>query len=357
MIGEMKILENGNLRIITEEHGTTTLTRWKIQPLGLSELEKFHSQCSVDIIFTDLSVLEDGKITQIKVKANIPNDLKGYCLVKGGWLPPGFGMLRSTVISDRNFVTKLVTAFHNNKPKIKTLEGWFDDLSSFGFTIDILQYAMEGNKKDFPTFDEVCSQVSEAVDKIKHSIPSVFIEEYTGTTIQDYAWKLLEYLKPTITKRKAFLTDAAPSIKTSRDTTTIKERWNSIISAARTHSLPTSDISVILALLTVSGPQKNSPGLGVFKIAHPYPQELAYNACFDISLLELFINFQRIFPEKNYVIATADVAFARLGAILNDLTHESSDGEKTKLSTSIPPELLANGNIELYEEFKILTSR
>lgn len=357
MAGDMGILENGNLRIVTEEHGAITLTRWEIQPLGLSELESFHSQNAVELTFTNLSVLEDGRITQVKVVSHIPNDLKGYCLVKGGWLPPGFGLHKSSVIADRNFITKLVTTFHNDKPKIEGLEGWFDDLSDFGLSINILQYAMEANKQKFPTYEEVCSQVSEAVIKLGHACPSVFIERYEGTTIQDYAWKLLEGLRPRIMKRMAFLTDAAPSIKSSQDEVVIKARWRSIISSAQAQSLAVNDITVILALLSVSGPQKNSPGLGVFKITHPYPQHLSYNACFDISILELFLNFQRIYPKLNYVIATADLALARLGATLNGLSHNASDGKQSNFSTSIPPELMANGNIELYEEFKRLTSQ
>lgn len=42
-IGEMGVLENGNLRINSSDHGPVTLTRWTIQPLSLDDLNRYRN--------------------------------------------------------------------------------------------------------------------------------------------------------------------------------------------------------------------------------------------------------------------------------------------------------------------------
>lgn len=352
--GDMKLLANGNLQLNTPEHGTLTLTRWRINPLNLRDLNNFNSNEPVSITFSDLNALEDGKITEVTASVRIPNLLGTYCLVKGGWLPPGLGMLNTTAFADRNFISKLSSFFQNNKPKSATLDGWFDDLRNFDLQLEIVPYAIEANKKRFPTREEVNDQIAEARRKLHSAAPDVPIARYPETH-EDYAWKLLTHLKPFIQKRMDFFTEAAPLIKVSSNTPTILDRWTSIAAIARKFELGT-DISLFLALISVSAPQKDSPGLGILKISHPYPAETAYNACLDISLMEICVNLQKIDSIRKYSIITSDVALARLGALLSNLAHRYSDGTNATFTATIPIELIGNDDLTLHRVFLELTS-
>lgn len=350
---EMNILKNGNLRIASVEHGILTLTRWKIRPLNLIDLKDFREKKSIEITFTDLSVFEDGKITTITVSAQLPDILKAYCIVPGGWLPIGFGMLKTIVLADRNFINKISSNFENNTPKKEELNGWFDDLRHFNFKIDIIPYAMESNTKQFPTKEELCDQITEAKGKLFRAAPGVPIVEYQGITIEDYAWKQLNHLKPIISKRMSFLTEAAIFIKPSSSTEKILERWESISNIAREHEL-NKDIIFLLALISVSSPQKNSTGLGIIKVSQPYPPNQAYNACLDISQIERLINCWKLDKSNQYTIITSDVALAQLGALLNELSHKSSDGVQAEFATNIPQELIGNNDPVLHTVLKKL---
>lgn len=352
-LNEMSILKNGNLRIASVEHGILTLTRWKVRPLNLIDLKDFREKKSIEITFTDLSVLEDGTITKITVSAQLPNILKAYCIVPGGWLPIGFGMLKTIVFADRNFIKEISSTFKNNTPQKEELNGWFDDLRHFKFKIDIIPYAMESNTQQFPTKEEMSDQITEAKGKLLRAAPGVPITEYQGITIEDYAWKQLNHLKPIITKRMSFLTEAANFIKPSSSTETILERWESISKIARKHELNT-DIILLLALISVSSPQKDSPGLGIIKISQPYLPKHAYNACLDISQIERLINYWKRDKSNQYTIITSDVALAQLGALLNELEDKSSNGVQAKYLTKIPQELIGNNDPVLHTALKKL---
>lgn len=352
-LGEMVVLSNGNLQIKTSEHGKLTLIHWKIQPLSLTDLQDFKNDSKVNIRLTDLKVLEDPKISEISVSTTTPDVLGSYCLVQGGWLPPGFGMLNSTAFADRNFITKLVSNFLGDKAKNAEVSEWFDDLKNFNLKIDIVPYAMEGNKKKFPSKDEVEAQIEEAKKKLRVAAPGIPVVKYP-VALKDYAWSLVDHIKPSIQNRMNFLTKAAPFIKVSSNKETILERWRAIAAIAKNHDLST-DVIHFLALISVSAPQRNSPGLGILKINHPYPAETAYNACFDISLMEIFLNLQKMNPPGRYTIITSDLGLARFGGLLNELNHTSSDGVKSKFSARIPQELIGCDS-DLHKEFQRLTS-
>jgi hypothetical protein len=352
-IGEIIFLPNGHLELTTSEHGKLTLSEWKITPLKLESLQDYKENGKVHITLTDLTVLEDPEITEITVTNIIPDVLGAYCLVQGGWVPPGFGMINSTVFADRNFISKLTSNFEGDKAKNTDLAKWFSDLKNFNFQIDIIPFAVEGNKKRFPSKNEVVAQIKEARDKLQVAAPGIEITKYR-IPLQDYAWKLVTGLEPYIQKRMDFLTQAAPLIKPSSKKEIILKRWQSIADIAKDHGLST-DIIHFVALISISAPQKNSPGLDILKINHPYPQEKAYNACCDISQMELLINLQRMNPSGKYAIITSDLGLVRFGGLLNDLTHKTSDDDNLTLSAKIQPDLIGS-DPELHKAFRKLIS-
>ncbi|AXM95742.1 hypothetical protein ACU5P1_17725 [Pseudomonas plecoglossicida] len=353
-IGEMGVLENGNLRISSSDHGPVTLTRWTIQPLSLDDLNSFRKNQSIEIRFTDLSVLEDASITEIKVTIQIPDLLESYCLVKGGWLPPGFGMLKRFVFADRNFISRIGNYFENNLAKKEALAGWFDDLRHFNMSIDLLPYAMEANMQQFPSKEEIKSQVQEAREKLKLAAPGVPITQY-HEPVEDYAWRLLDHMRPSIEKRMAFLIDVAPHVKPCFATDKVLERWKNIATIAEKYDLKT-DVVTLLALIGVSAPKKDSPGIGVLKITAPYLEKSAYNACLDIAIMEVFLNLQKKDPAGRYAIITKDAPLARFGGILSSLMYGKSENGILNITTSIPDDLIENKDPVLRAEFKRLLS-
>lgn len=353
-IGEMGVLENGNLRINSSDHGTVTLTRWTIQPLSLDDLNNFRNNQSIEIRLTELSVLEDASITEVTVTTQIPDLLQSYCLVRGGWLPPGFGMLNRFIFADRNFISRVGNYFENNVAKKESLAGWFDDLRHFNLSIDLLPYAMEANRKQFPTKEEIASQAKEAREKLKVAAPGVRITQYPEP-VEDYAWRLLDSMRPSIENRMAFLIEVAPHVKSCFATDKVIERWNRIAEIAEKHDLKT-DVVTLLALIGVSAPQKDSPGLGVLKITHPYLEKSAYNACLDIAIMEVFLNLQKKDPAGRYAIITKDAPLARFGGILSSLVYGKSENGRLNITTCIPDDLIENKDPVLRNELQRLLS-
>lgn len=350
--GEMVVLENGNLRLASSDHGAVTLTRWTMQPLNLDDLNNFRKNESIQIRFTDLSVLEDATITAVTVTAQIPDLLQSYCLVKGGWLPPSFGLLKRFVFADRNFISRLGNYFENDLAKKESLVGWFDDLKHFDMSIDILPYAMEANRQQFPTKQEIANQVEEAREKLEMAAPGVRITQYPEP-IEDYAWRILDYLKPQIKNRMAFLIEVAPHVKSCFATDKVIERWNAISDIAARYNLK-KDVITFLAFIGVSAPQKDSPGLGVLKITHPYLEKSAYNACLDITIMEVLFGLQKKDPTGPYGIITRDAPLARFGGILSALTFGASEGGNLNVTACIPDDLIENKDPELRKALRRL---
>ncbi|WP_409302138.1 hypothetical protein [Pseudomonas sp. KCJK8993] len=354
--GEICILDNGHLRITTPDQRSLTLTQWKIQPLSLEKLIAFKNGDYFEIRFTNICALEAphlGVFDSIIVNTKIPNLLESYCLVKGGWLPPGYGLLNAHAFCDRNFIGRISNYFENNKAKSKEVESWIDDLTNFNLTFDVIPYAMEANKKRFPTKEEVIEQIEEARKKLNHAAPGVKITEYPES-LENYAWRLLEGIRPNIQRRMEFLMKASQFIKSTTTDEIILERWRAITKIADTLSIR-GDIVHLLALITVSEPQDSSLGKGVLKISHPYPSEKAYNACFDISQLELLLNIQKIDQSRQWVIITKDVPFTKLaGIILQGIEHNGSSENRLRLSMRTPADWIPGQNINLARELQNL---
>lgn len=353
-IGEMSVLDNGNLRIKTSSHGNVTLTRWTIDPLNLADLNNFRDNQAIEINFTDIEVLEDDSITSITVNTQIPDLLQSYCLVKGGWLPPGFGMIKRFMFADRNFISRLGNYFENDLAKKENLAGWFDDLKHFNMSLDILPYAMEANRQQFPTRQEISSQAQEAREKLKVSAPGVPITRHE-IPVEDYAWRILSNVRPLIENRMAFLIEVAPHVKACFAADKVIERWRRIAEIAAKYELK-KDVVTLLALIGVSAPPKNSPGLGVLKITHPYPKKSAYNACLDITIMEVFLNLQKKDPTGHYGIITRDAPLARFGGILSSLYYGKSENGRLTLTACIPDDLIENKDPVLREELQRLLS-
>ncbi|MGQ3046038.1 MAG: hypothetical protein ACT6Q8_03705 [Niveispirillum sp.] len=351
--GKICILPNGNLQIVDNDHGELTLAQWKITPLNIMDIQDYKANSKVNITFTDLTALEDQNIEEISIAVTIPNVLGSYSLIQGGWLPANFGMLKSIVFADRNFISKIEEKFVGDKAKTAEAAEWFADLKNFNFTIDILPYVLEGNKRRFQTKDEVIFQIEEVIRKLKIAAPGIQIVKYPKN-IEDYAWNLLQYIMPFIQNRMDFLKMAAPFIKPSSNKETILKRWKLIARVAKHYNIST-DIVHLLALISVSAPQNNSPGLGILKMSPNYSTEMAYNACFDISLIELFMNAQQMCPFKKYTIITGDLALTRICGLLNDIKHKGSNGVDLTFSAKIP-QYIAGKDPELHNKLITLIS-
>lgn len=326
---------HGLLTVESPETGTLTLREWRIQPLCVDDLIRFQKSETLEILLFDVVCVEDPSITQIRLALVLPDHLKVYCIVPDGWLPPGLAVQNARILADRNFISKITECLLDGKPKREGLEDWVVNLPHSNTSMDVLHFAMEANKKELPTQDLVRAQIAEAKEKISKAMPAAKIEEYNNISLEDYAWKLLEHLRPKIIQRMKFFKEAAPFLKATSSVEVVLTRWTAIIERAASASLEKRDIGVIVAMLAVSAPQKDSIGLGIIKPNGNYTDKQAHNAAFDISLFELFINFQKNYPTGNYVIATSDADLAKLGALLGRPTQQRSDGATLSMTRSI----------------------
>ncbi len=323
---------------------------WRAQPLDIDSLELFLDKSKKVTFDIKLNIknsftFEDGIRKPIKdeytwpleLDFNFKNRLDIFCIVPGGWLPIGIGMINSKVLGDRNFIDRIRHYFSNNDVKEEYKDNFFSNLDEMMVEIDILPFAMEGNLNNFQDTKQIKQQVEEAKRKVKEVLPNIPIVEYEGIKLDSYVQKLLDYLRPTIELRQNFLEKVQDSLlNPSPKVERIIERWDRIIKVADEVGISRKDIVVVCSLLIVSSPQNDSPIRGVLKPKSNIEKVKIYNVVFDINLIELLLNVTKGFPDKNYVVITHDKDLVRLASLMTNLTHLNSDGNISTFSSSIP---------------------
>lgn len=278
-----------------------------------------------------------SKLISIQMEASltIPDEMESYCIVIGGWLPINYGVPNSIILADRNFISKIEKMYLDNNPKKEPQLDWVSKFSEFNFMIDVIPFALESNKKGLTNPILIKEQISEAKTKVKKAFPNISIANYKNITLEDYTCKLLAALTPQIELRQKFLLSVAEFLISSKKHNVIIERWSKIVQVADEIQIKRSDICVILALLLISAPQGKSFPLKIIKPSSTYRESDAYNAVFDINLIELLINYSDLYPAKNYVIVTSDKNLVAFGAFLTKLKYKKSQDGTRNYNTSI----------------------
>lgn len=341
----------GDGALIIKQHQSIDLIadQWSFTPLSyvqlLSHLEKIENS-NIVLESSSLQSSDGCLIDNFEVIVDFSN-CKIYAITLGGWLPPFFAIRNANVIVDRNVYDRFN---HNFKNVIKGRYEWIDVLNNLSPKIDVLWYALEANKKRHPASNEIDAQLKEAFLKIRKELPGIKFVRY-DIPHKQYIEKIIGAVAESVQRRKEFLKVVFKYLKPSSKYEVVKDRWDKIICAAIASGLEKNDVCVILAMLCVSAPQKESPGIGIIKPDENYDDEKAYNAALDIQLMELFINKQKAAFERGldvrFVILTSDKDLAKLGSFLSGLYRISSDGQRMALSVLMPTEVFGRNSDEL----------
>ncbi|KAA8735546.1 hypothetical protein F4V57_01765 [Acinetobacter qingfengensis] len=327
------------------------LEKWNINPLGFDELDDYingNSELKISFFDSKSAFNSQVKINPddfLEITMILPNTFKVYCLVKGGWLPLNLGLKHSKVIADRNFISGLINNFHQGKFKKEDELGWLSELQNLDWTIDITLFAMEANEKKFVDYLTVREQLEEAKLKIRKALPNLKLQEYKGITLHDYAWKLINDLRELIQKRQNFLLEAnALMQKPFKNNNQIIETWYKLKEICEKNEIYQKDIALILSVLHVVSSDNNRSSIfnKVLKFSSGFNKETAYNASFDINLLEMFINYSVIYNDSNFIAVTSDKNLALVAAMWGNFRHIYSNGSETQFKVTIPIEFFKN---------------
>ncbi|MDV2442056.1 hypothetical protein QR665_21915 [Acinetobacter gerneri] len=338
------------------------LEKWKINPLGFDDLNSYiNGNSKITISFVESKSASNSPIEiklddSIEINMIFPNEFKAYCLVKGGWLPLNLGLDNSKAIADRNFISGLINNFDQGKYKKEDELGWLNNLQNLDWSIDITLFAMEANERKFSDYSTVREQLEEAKLKIRKALPGLKLQEYKGITLHDYAWKLINDLRETIQKRQNFLLEAnALMQKPFKNNNQIIETWHELKKICEKNDLSQKDIILMLSVLHVASSDKNRSSIfnKVLKFSSGFNSETAYNASFDINLLEIFINYNIIYDDNNFVAVTSDKNLALVAAMLENFRHTHSNGSETQFRVTLSLEFLKNDEM-LQLKFKEL---
>ncbi|GEM_PF-5445196 len=333
---ELSYVGNGRVKVKSTKYGDLTLVNPKFDPLNVSALESFRDGKPLTLTLYEAAVEGESPIDLLTMDVTIPNLLKTYCGVSGGWLPPPLGMINSSAFADRNFLTTLKRYFENNRPKpeYKELEPWLPDLSMLDLNIDVLPYAFEGNSRRFPTREEVCQQIEEAKSILKRAAPGIGVLQHT-IPAEQRAWQFVQHFKPITTRRMAFLSASAKYLKPSRDVRKVVDRWNKIVAEAKNANVAAADITILLALLCVAVPQDDPVLVRLLKVSDAYDQEKAYGACTDIALLEMLLQHQHLDPSRRYSVISGDTPLIKLFGFLRQPTQVASNGVSARIDAKL----------------------
>lgn len=336
------------------------LEKWRVNPLSFDDLDRYingNSKIKISFFDSKSALNSPTKIElndYIEIDMIFPNEFKAYCLVKDGWLPLNLGLNNSKVIADRNFISGLINNFDQGKYKKDDELGWLNELQNLDWSIDITLFAMEANERKFVDYLIVREQIEEAKIKIRKALPRLKLQEYKGITLHDYAWKLISDLRGTLQKRQNFLLEVNTLMqKPFKNNNQIIETWCKLKKICEKNDLAQNDIVLMLSALHVSSSNNNRSSIfnKVLKFSSGFNEKVAYNASFDINLLEMFINYSVNFEESNFVAVTSDRNLALVAAMWGNFRHIDSNGSETKFKVTIPLEIFKNDEF-LHSKFK-----
>lgn len=344
--------ETSNRRILRAEEIATgnsiEFVDWTAEPLGFSDLIAAPSKASSPItikianatIIDENGVRRDEKYSS-KFVINSPYSSGTFALVTGGWIPAGVLDASYTVIPDRNAVSEIEARFRNGSALKKQSADLIDLIADQSIRINPLLYAMEGNKMAPPTAAEVNAQIIEAVNKIRLALPKATIIP-DGLEGAKGIVGLISEGSEGLAKKTQFLISVAPRLMSPASRSKRQALWRWILDEADGAGLQRLSLPVLLALSALTTPQGNNVAKKILKPSHSYDTKCAYNALFDLRILELLIATCCLFPEQNPALLTRDKSLALFWSSIEARDMRYSSGAlhyQLSLSTDLFPDV------------------
>lgn len=291
---------------------------------------------------------------KIKFKQNLPI----YSLVRGGWLPMPFVRPRFFLV-DRNVVSNIKKITQGSSlERIQDLKWWLDMVSSDNLVFNTLLYAIEGDKRRFPTFEEFKNSFEKAMMEIKCFFPRANFVTYDEKTYQ-LVFRDISLIFKRRKKEAEFLVKASSLVFQRISDSKLPQTESKILEIAKSEGL---DLKSLPVLVVLSCLYENNDGVyfqaarRILKPKSNYTKEDAYNTLADLNALEMFAGSGALFNSSKkfppFTFTTCDKPIALFGCGLEFNKNEfGDDGLNFNISINehLFPRLNENERRELSE--------
>ena len=241
-----------------------------------------------------------------------------FALVEGGWLPVVFAQAE-LLLPDANVAKKfrLFRAELSRKPHVPPELAHLDIPVA---RIHPILTALEGNKMQFPTLEELSQEMHQTADRLANNLASSEVV-HPDEQMMLAAYRLSEERKMTYEKEAELLKYALPRLANRIPTTDLERVHDELHQKASALQVSTSSILYYLLLDSLYDNHpvskvRQSPGRGVLKPKPDVTDEGIYNALFDVFQLELLVHMHKVPGAGRGAICTMDHSLAKAWAML-----------------------------------------
>jgi hypothetical protein len=349
------------IRYIAQTGETIDILPKSFKPFSYDELEsRDEAQAptySLEIEASSIEGLADrnepsgpGTVT-IPITFGQPVSIFG--LVEGGWLPLPF-VQPAKFLVDRNVVASLVQIRRGiSRPDLIHTNWWFEFFKDFSVEINAALYALEGNKRRTPTFDEFCHAFDEASAEIGSQLPGVTLTRYEHSHYLA-AYALIIDFADRNRRETEFLIRIAPQVAERVADSHLHKIQSAILNQAKQFGLKLSSL-VILTCLACLYERRDGSGLlaarRIIKPSRTYSEQDAHNALSDLRALELFASGLGL-ERESFALCTCDKSIAAFWSGLWAHSHRWENEKLTftvSLSDALFPRLEESDRDELIE--------
>jgi len=305
-----------------------------IEPLGLDSLlgtrKNGNPGLPVVIRSTDSAIdgeKVDGRAT-VRTTIEFNEGPKPFVLVQGGWSPLALSSTRHFLV-DRNVLSllKQIQAGKSNA-RLDRFSWWWSMLDKESVSLNPLPAAMEGDKKQTPSYGEFVSASDTASDVLSRAVTKADVVRLGSEGLQA-AYTEIQSLQARQSREAEVLQEICP--KYLVDTISRDQRrgaCEAILSALRAHKLsPFSFVGLCVMSALYRAPAGGDYVIGkeLLKPTKAYDLAQAYNALSDIRHLEISAVASQLFIEPPALL-TEDLAMAALWTVLRPRGTPSAHG-------------------------------
>jgi hypothetical protein len=314
---------------------------------------------SIELVGDSIDVTNNGIQSKKPVKVTTQIAFREpptvYALVEGGWLPPPF-VRPPYLLVDRNVISSLKRIAEGfSRPDLKSRDWWFRFFDNKELVINPLLYALEGNRRRPPLFDEFRNAFNEASLDVLKCLPKAKVVKYKSKHFQA-AYSILTDLAARTERETEFLLRTVPLIVTRVADSRLTEIQSNIFQIAESLKLTSGSLAVLAVLSCLYENRDGSGFLTARRILKPqshYTAPAAHNTLADLRSLELCI-VSRGAVQAPYALCTCDRALALFWCGIKPHGVEWKDGT-VKFNLSIDeylfPRLPTVAREELVEKF------
>jgi hypothetical protein len=270
-------------------------------------------------------VVENDSTITVPIKFS--SEMAVYAIVINGWLPITFRN-SEWLVPDRNLVSSIIQIDSKNlNNKNKAIEWWLSFIKESDIVINPLLYAIEGNQKKKPSYNEFCESFDKAVNKLSSYFPKGKVISYNSKKFYQAGYSILEEITETQTNEISFLLETAPLVSTSYSSQQLGKIQKEIDEIAIKYNLLGKSFLYFLVISCLYERNDSKFFKAARKVLKPkqsYNESDAYNTISDINILNIFIQSWSIFGEL-FPICTCDNGLVAFWSGLNPIKISSKN--------------------------------